>query len=501
MVDAGKARVAVVVVHGMGQHLPMETVERVVRAAIPPRSDRHGGGDEMPPIPTYFSRPDRVAGQLELRRFLAPRDPHRTTADHPSDVGKNRLHTEIYEYHWAHMMKGNRVHHVWPLVARLLFPHRSSIGRLHVAAWAALTVCLAVSYGAFLVVAGQTDSTWLPWLAALAAMPVVSFGLGKLADMLAASFGDVARYLYPTPGNLAVRRDVHQGLVEMLLRLHHSGRYDRICLVAHSLGSCIAYDAISRCWAQLGRLHGGNPNDRAQPSLDTFEATAKSIRGDGDPDVGVSEFQQAQWDLWREYRSFGNPWLITDLVTLGSPMTYANWLITRSRTQLRSKQTLRELATCPPTPERPPAEEPDGKKFNVDYWCTWDHQGVRVPHHAAPFAMTRWTNIYYPGFFGDWFGGELSTNFGPGIRNVAVTEDGRLTKLPLAAHSMYFRYHDHPSPTTGKARTYKETGAVSELRKALRLDRSDLPGGSIPPIDSATDDEPRLGIDGQTVWP
>jgi hypothetical protein len=44
-------------------------------------------------------------------------------------------------------------------------------------------------------------------------------------------------------------------------------------------------------------------------------------------------------------------------------------------------------------------------------------QKVRILHHGAPFAITRWTNLYFPG---DIIGGRVSHLFGAGIKDVEL---------------------------------------------------------------------------------
>lgn len=59
--ESPPARTAVVIVHGMGEHLPLETLDRFVRTALP-----QVGGERR-----YFSRPALVTGSYEARRHLA----------------------------------------------------------------------------------------------------------------------------------------------------------------------------------------------------------------------------------------------------------------------------------------------------------------------------------------------------------------------------------------------------------------------------------------------
>ena len=65
----------------------------------------------------------------------------------------------------------------------------------------------------------------------------------------------------------------------------------------------------------------------------------------------------------------------------------------------------------------------------------------------SPFAVTRWTNIWFPvrrgSIRGDWFGGVLRPLFGPGIREIAVTGNRPERLRPGAAQTKYFTRPDH----------------------------------------------------------
>jgi hypothetical protein len=55
-----------------------------------------------------------------------------------------------------------------------------------------------------------------------------------------------------------------------------------------------------------------------------------------------------QHQAWRQLRRYTQPWLITDLITLGSPLTYADYLLENSLTSFRQAVVARILPTCPP---------------------------------------------------------------------------------------------------------------------------------------------------------
>ena len=124
----------------------------------------------------------------------------------------------------------------------------------------------------------------------------------------------------------------------------------------------------------------------------------------GEAEAAVHKFQSEQRDAWRELRGLGNPWRITDLITAGSPLAHAMLLMAGGMADLAARKRERELPTCPPQLDeekgfaysrRPPVEVGKGRKFTP-----------LIYHHAAPFAVTRWTNLYFPvsgGIFGDLY--------------------------------------------------------------------------------------------------
>jgi hypothetical protein len=62
----------------------------------------------------------------------------------------------------------------------------------------------------------------------------------------------------------------------------------------------------------------------------------------------------------------------------------------------------------------------------------------------SPFAVTRWTNLWFPvtrgALHGDWFGGALRPLFGPGIRDIAVHGNKPERFKRGSAHTEYFRH-------------------------------------------------------------
>ena len=87
------------------------------------------------------------------------------------------------------------------------------------------------------------------WVAALPHFGMVWI-IGVLLLLLLQAFvlywvGDAARYLSPSPSNIALRQQIRAEGLRLLRHLHRSREYARIVIVGHSLGSVIGYDPVS----------------------------------------------------------------------------------------------------------------------------------------------------------------------------------------------------------------------------------------------------------------
>ncbi len=96
---------AVVIVHGMGEQIPMGTLEGFVETVWTKdhslvsrgKPDANTGGDRIDNA--SWGKPDERTRSYEVRRI--------TTG---SDVYYNR--TDFYEFYWAHRMQGTTWEHV-----------------------------------------------------------------------------------------------------------------------------------------------------------------------------------------------------------------------------------------------------------------------------------------------------------------------------------------------------------------------------------------------------
>lgn len=215
----------------MGEHRPPDTLNGFIDAGLPPVADTH----------RFYSRPDGVTDSYESRRYLAPRQP-----EHGAEP-ELYAQTEFFEYHWAYLMQGNRLGDLWLTIRRFLSLRIGFVPAGLRIVWVGAWLLIALGIWAFIwgplsdldLAEGSIVELALQALlgGGLAAVLVGWLLAGPLNAWITSSFVDVVRYLDPSPRSYAVRRDIREGIIELLDGLTMSDRYDRIVIVAHSLGS------------------------------------------------------------------------------------------------------------------------------------------------------------------------------------------------------------------------------------------------------------------------
>ncbi len=385
---ATERKIAILLIHGIGDQKPMASL-RGFTSAILDRISPEGEKTD------FWSKPDDASGSYELRRLNA-------------SPGNRRPPMDFYEFYWAHLMQGNGLRHTLEWLNNLLFRLPASVpGNLRNLWWASWAVLLALVLAAMFF--GQKSAAGT--IGTILGAGVV---VGKLVTTTALRdwVGDAARYLNPKPHNVAVRHAIRKAGVDLLANLHDSHDYHRVIVVGHSLGSVIALDILYHYWIRVREEHGRD-DSVTQPALKALE---KALRN-GDP-LSVEDIHVHQKAIWRELRKLGFKWRVTDLVTLGSPLTHLPFLTGLSGAEFSDRLLQRELPKSPPVL--------DGGRLS--YWVRYQgsegrQRSLAMPHHAALFAATRWTNIYFPhdGWIGgDPVGGPLAGLFGPGVKDIAV---------------------------------------------------------------------------------
>jgi hypothetical protein len=307
--------------------------------------------------------------------------------------------------------------------------------------WGLLAMLIAYSlswafFGIFIRLAGYTDlaaviSLWnegrVPWsllspASMVAACAVIGVYLIINGWFLEPYLGDAARYFRNSPANVAVRRAIRKNAVDTLANLHACGYYDRIIVVAHSLGSVVAYDMLRAYYSRICDWAPLLPSfDPELTRIDRGGLSRAQLRKDGRELMRKMARAQKKVTPLRARESSKGPqaWLVTDFVTLGAALKHAKFLMCHGRTRDELENDFsrrveeREFPTCPPH-----KDPPDGWLAYTD-----PNSNKKRLHHGGLFALTRWTNIYFPlkqVFWGDAIGGPLVSVFGSHIEDKEV---------------------------------------------------------------------------------
>lgn len=429
-------RQAVIVIHGIGEQEPGETLQRFVEGVF---------GEETDTGPR-FVKPDAMSGSFELRRVNVKATPD-----------NSRPTTDVYELYWAHLVNDTTTSQVAAWATHLLLRRHAPRHLRIVQAFVGLLVLGGIAWGTALLVGALPT-----WARAAGGISVLVTVLGiswKLVGRGAviSSLGDAARYLAPRPANIAHRQAIREAGVGLLRTLHASGQFDRIVVVGHSLGSVIAYDILRYYWIEVHQDHARLPNVANGP-VQTAESTlAKQLRGE------TIDAPKAQHDTWEALRDNGVPWLVTDLVTLGSPLSMADFLMARSKADFSRAREERLLPTCPPVTEDTEVGELVHKRMSSE--ASYIERLAGAPttmtqfHHAALFAATRWTNLHFRTRLlrGDPIGGPVGPLFGSWVHDVPLRAPRRRAFL----HTRYW--------TRGSGEANPEAH-IKKLHDAIGLD-------------------------------
>jgi hypothetical protein len=403
----------------------------------------------------FVSHPDRISGSSELFTLRSP----------PRNANEQFPVTDFYECYWANRMRDTKLRHVLPWMVKLLrFPKDTR--PLVWLAWIVVWAAILAAFGAG-VVKFETISTTYDFVTTGLIGVACSAAVGAIVQkLLIGKVGDAARYLTPNADNVEQRAKIRKEALDLLDKLQKSDRYLRIVLVGHSLGSVIAYDVLSRLWddyrdrfwteeERLGDKTAPEVKlpENGQEALAKIEQISEKMRSEtaDEIDGSTTDFRKAQLNLWDEQREMGNRWLITDLVTLGSPLAHSKYLLRVAKNDLDEKFELREYSKCPPLPDNWQGSDNRSISYKVS--------NVKVMIPSAVFAQVRWTNLWFPG---DVISGKVAKTFGTGVEDVKVSRVGWLASWLPWSHTKYWEP--------------KEVDATNELRKALQLDDQDVVG-------------------------
>jgi hypothetical protein len=449
MADAADKPIAVLVVHGIGEQLPMDTLRRFVGTTF-------GPGSLTKDPPEIHSKLDRYSEFLDLRRLSLAK-------------GGGHPRVDFYEVYWAATFGDGTVGGVIAWALRTVFRRASGTQMRHVVrvarALTTLLLVLLLAVAVLVLVLG-----WWSWVAPL--LPLVALALfvprQVLTGIVTRTVADASRWFGPAPRDIVERDRVRRLGLDLLRALHDAKEgdeevYGRIVVVGHSLGSVLAYDVIRLSFDTLREPRadavapGPGLADRQPAAWNFDDERARLVSGDGDVERRVRAFQHFQRQLHEEQRGVGVPWRVTDFITLGSPLAHAADLWTSDTASFDVRVGESELPVCPPVGEEQTSERnraragvpvPPGAKDGPVAFYRRREAGPLIAHEASPFASTRWTNLYVPmtrQLGGDPVGGPLRPGWGLGVRDQPVRVSAparraaRVMRRPVAAHTWYWR--------------------------------------------------------------
>ena len=249
---------AVVVIHGVGEQIPMDTLTSFVNSVWTTDDKLVSSGKPDPDTGgkrsrnASWSKPDPRNRSFELRVIT-------------TETGSNGKRTDFYETS-AHLMHGTTWEQFRGWVFELMWrnPFRD-VPRGVLAMWAILWL-ITLGAGLFILLslkpaATGGDPSWLGAIAAALLGAATWAGSGFLVRYL----GDAARYVKAKPLNVARRQEMRENgvrLLETLTGFEPDGTllaekdrdYDRIVVVGHSLGSIIAYDILTQAFARMNTI-------------------------------------------------------------------------------------------------------------------------------------------------------------------------------------------------------------------------------------------------------
>ncbi len=130
---------AVLLIHGIGEQKPMESLRGFVKAVWTTAANLHKDYDGSN---VHWSKPYRLSNTFELRRLTTPEN-------------QAGIRTDFFELYWAHLMHGNKLSHVvawarsllirwpWTVPAHLQLAYWTILGLVGVALFFAFEAALA----------------------------------------------------------------------------------------------------------------------------------------------------------------------------------------------------------------------------------------------------------------------------------------------------------------------------------------------------------------------
>lgn len=443
-----KQKQAVVIIHGIGNQFPMDTAREFVENI---KDDED----------ILYSSPDREANFFETRR-----------------LSLSNKKTDFFEFYWANLVTEPSSSALVEWLRVLLFVRKPSarartlVIKVRIFAFALLVLFTAILASDIYKSSKDGFSAWNTGVFTILTFLTSRFILPRINIKVAETVGDAVRYLTPSPQNIDSRYKIRQKGVDLLKKLHEkkdkkgNPLYRRIVIVGHSLGSVVGYDIITNLWHDYIYSYAPDKAPVLQPILNEMSnLIADYHRNKDEVKFPITAYNGLQKLLYDEIKSLSNPWLISDFITIGSPLCHGAFIMAKNYDEFDRRTNYRELPLNPPKIEVKLEGEAIVKDYAraisyADDVLTNEGESVRmrIINHSSQFSFIRWSNIY---FTNDYVGGELNFYFGDGIKNYEFQPNGGFVerKLPCGSHTSYWNQN--------------QTQTISLLRKTIFEDISD----------------------------
>lgn len=381
------SKTAIVVIHGMGNQYPMETITDFVDNLFKKEENK----DNNPK--SIYSAPERITGSFDQRKLIG---------------FHNNVQYDCYEYYWAHLIKEPSVSDTISWMYKLIWkkePSERLNKYISIIRMSSIGLLLLISIIIFFYY-------WLfTWIISCCPLwshlfffivSVVAFyKLRNIFRLLTQSFGDVIRYTVPHPSNIEGRQKISNNAVEFLTNLHDKD-YSRIVIVGHSLGSIIAYEMLINTFGHLNKLFKNVERIEEKDKEELLEVSREE------------SFNKMQFMGWK--------WKVSDFITCGSPLCHAEMILTKNKDLFKNKKELGEY----------PVSEPiqDSRKLFYLNKKTKKY----IPTHYSVFKYVEWNNIH---FENDIIGGKLRALFGQDIHDHPPIKPKTFKRI-LASHTQYW---------------------------------------------------------------
>jgi len=419
---------AVVIIHGIGNQLPMETAREFVEN-IKDDTD------------ILYSSPDREANFFETRR-----------------LSLSSKKTDFYEFYWANLMSIPRSSDIKEWLSSVLFIKKPSERAKKIVMKIRIVIILLLAVFSYFLITdiiksynSNGFSAWNTGTFTIATFLIIRFLLPRVNIKVAETVGDAVKYLTPSPQNIDSRYKIRQKGVSLLKKLHQkkdkkgNPLYSRIIIVGHSLGSVVGYDIITNLWHDYIYSYAPSKVPVLQPILDEMSTLITDYhQSKNSREFPLEAYNELQKLLYDEMKSLDNPWLISDFITVGSPLCHGAYIMAKDYAEFDRRTNYRELPLNPPKIEVKRVGNDIVKDYARAISYTDDVQAkdgqdahMRIINHSSQFSFIRWNNIY---FNNDYVGGDLNFYFGEGIRNHQFMPKGGFvkTKLPCGSHTNYW---------------------------------------------------------------